>query len=255
MVTQTIYTIASPGLTTPTMKLFNRDTLLGSSIAVPGANNVSLYSGAFTDIPEGRPEVQVWAGGSPVSSDFVTLTLTTGSFDGESLKGSGTLENQEELLDKFDTATVFSLVLTSGQYCDQELLELLVGASNLQKWANLENGDVLDVDVLAKIDERITLAIARAESQTDDLLRGTRYAVPIHPVSVEMASTVAGLAACFLYEARGALEFDQQLKDVEHQLAFYRQRYDRWIRGVVGGKIRLGTQTVGKKTTTTPQVR
>jgi len=127
-------------------------------------------------------------------------------------------------------------------YCDRDLVELIFGTANIVIWANLENADTEDANVIALIDKRVSLAINTAEAATDDRLRGTRYKLPLNPVSIEVSNIVAGYAGALLYDGRGALEQTSE-GEADHHLAFYKKRWQTWVQGVIAGKIELAGQT------------
>ena len=88
MATQTVQIAASSGLASVTLKIFDEetDTLQESVSATAGTNDPSLYSGAFTDAPASRYRAVLFSGSTPVSTDHVTLTLTTDTFPVEGLQ-------------------------------------------------------------------------------------------------------------------------------------------------------------------------
>lgn len=92
MATQTVQIAASSGLSSVTLKIFDEetDTLQASVSATAGTNDPSLYSGAFTDAPASRYRAVLFSGSTPVSTDHVTLTLTTDTFPVEGLQQSPT---------------------------------------------------------------------------------------------------------------------------------------------------------------------
>ena len=150
--------------------------------------------------------------------------------------------------------TYYTLVLEENQYTSRSILELMVGRTNVLKWANLENDDEEEAAVATLIDDRIMFAISRAGARLHELLARSRYNLPLTPLSEELVANVTGLAACYLYEARGALEFDQQTNTVEHQLAFYRKRFESYVKNILAGRIIFEDQSVAKTLQTTPSV-
>ena len=88
MATQTVRSVASGGFSSLDMKLINEEGTTevdagGAATQDSVVNTIWEYD--FTDIPAGRYLVLLVNNGTIASMDFVTLTLTTGSFNVESL--------------------------------------------------------------------------------------------------------------------------------------------------------------------------
>ena len=167
--------------------------------------------------------------------------------------GDATEAKQDLILAHFDTSTVFSLVLNAGEYCNRTLLETIFGVENIQEWANPDNGDIAEQAVLDDIDDRVTWAINVAETRTNDRLRNSRVTIPLEDISLDTASTIAGLAGGLLFEVRGSREHTGD-GNVAHQLAFYQKRWENWIRNLVTGRIVLNDQNASDAPSTAPRV-
>ena len=121
-------------------------------------------------------------------------------------------------------------------YCDTDDIDQIFGTTNVTRWADL------DCDANAtKIANRKTQAIVVACEEIDDYLRNTPYRIPAQtaaaatPASIaELAATLAGI---WLYEARGAQDF-QEGKPY-HRYAFKRT----WARRVLA-EIADGTRKI-----------
>jgi hypothetical protein len=81
MATQTIEFRSAPTQTT-TAKLFaiGSDTQVASVTATEATNRKGTYSAAYTDVAAGEYELIAFVGAVPVARWFVTLTLTTATF-------------------------------------------------------------------------------------------------------------------------------------------------------------------------------
>jgi len=81
MATQTIE-FRSPPSQTITAKLFavGSDTQVASVTATEATNRKGTYAGAYTDVPAGEYELIALVSTTPVARWFVTLTLTTATF-------------------------------------------------------------------------------------------------------------------------------------------------------------------------------
>ena len=81
MATQTVE-FRSPPSQTVTAKLFaiGSDTEAGSVTATEATNRKGTYSAAYTDVAAGEYELIAFVGAVPVARWFVTLTLTTATF-------------------------------------------------------------------------------------------------------------------------------------------------------------------------------
>ena len=81
MATQTVE-FRSPPSQTVTAKLFaiGSDTQVASVTATEATNRKGTYSAAYTDVAAGEYELIALVGAVPVARWFVTLTLTTATF-------------------------------------------------------------------------------------------------------------------------------------------------------------------------------
>jgi hypothetical protein len=130
-------------------------------------------------------------------------------------------------------------------YCSRSDVNDVFGASNVTKWADLDN----DADA-TKITARVTRAISWATNEINDRLRDSAYTVPFNgsalPVIVDLAATLAGI---WLYRARGT--DDETNPD---KFTWHWQRVDQTINEILAGKRKLNTSTVAKVGVSAPFV-
>lgn len=124
-----------------------------------------------------------------------------------------------------------------ANYIAQSNIEDVFGSVNVSKWADLDN----DADA-AKIAARIAKAIAWAENEIDDRLRGGPYILPIvkgtspsMTVPLAIIDTAANLAGVWLYENRGVQDFDQETGMAHHRLEWNRARAERTLKEILAG--------------------
>lgn len=89
MATQTVE-FRSPPSQTITAKLFavGSDTQVASVSSTEATNRKGTYSAAFTDVDAGEYELIAFVGSVPVARWFVTLTLTTATFQARDKVGA-----------------------------------------------------------------------------------------------------------------------------------------------------------------------
>lgn len=131
-------------------------------------------------------------------------------------------------------------------YCEKTDVEAVFGASNIEKWADLDSdGDA------GKIAARIEAAIVFAHNRVDDLLRGGPYAIPIVGVAPHtIKDAAAKLAGVWLYEARGVEDFDESSGEMLHRLSPIKRDAERTLAHIRGGALRLDLP----EARTTPEV-
>jgi len=96
--TQTVE-FRSPPSQTITAKLFavGSDTQVASVSATEATNRKGTYSAAYTDVPAGEYELIALVGAVPVARWFVTLTLTTATFQARDKVGAVELDSASRL--------------------------------------------------------------------------------------------------------------------------------------------------------------
>jgi len=119
-------------------------------------------------------------------------------------------------------------------------LNQLHGETNVSTWADMdEDGDS------AAIAARIAYMIAKADSEIDDRLRGSRYQVgnieqrtsTAPPDRIVWASAV--LAGVLLYENHGVADFDPKSHQPAHQFTWRRQNVYDVLEQIRNGSIQL----------------
>lgn len=121
-------------------------------------------------------------------------------------------------------------------YATQADIEAVFGPKNVEKWADLDHSGSE-----AAITARITAALAYAEGYIDDRLRGGPFEIPITAsVPVTITDCTAKVAGLWLYESRGAVDFNPASEgDPEDRFSFMRKQIDHWLKLVKRGAIRL----------------
>jgi phage gp36-like protein len=123
-------------------------------------------------------------------------------------------------------------------YCDQTYLEQRFGPANIAKWADLDNdGDA------AAIAERIATALELATDEIDDELRGGACDIPFEDTPStprRIQNICAGIAGCWLYEARGSADADPE-GDAADRMSPIRKDCKDQLRRIKAGTLRLDT--------------
>lgn len=124
-------------------------------------------------------------------------------------------------------------------YCAAQDIYDLFGKTNVEKWADLEN-----TRVQTTIDARIARAIAWADAEVDDKLRGGPYTLPLDPVPTTITDAAARLAGAWMYDARGIEDVDASGRAVNKM-----QRHKSQAYGVLT-EIRKGIRRLAATSTT-----
>lgn len=126
-------------------------------------------------------------------------------------------------------------------YCTRTDMENIWGVQNISEFADMDN----DAES-ATIATRIATAITWATAEVDDFLRVANYKIPcvgmsgtaeITPTTVTYLTAI--IAGVFLYEARGAKDFDTTTGRMIHQYAFRATRARRMLDEIATGKRKL----------------
>ena len=115
MATQTVE-FRSPPSQTVTAKLFSvgSDTQVASVTATEATNRKGTYSAAYTDVAAGEYELIALVSTTPVARWFVTLTLTTATFQSyDKVNLSAATETQ---IDAIETAVSTIITVTTEAY-------------------------------------------------------------------------------------------------------------------------------------------
>jgi hypothetical protein len=121
-------------------------------------------------------------------------------------------------------------------YCEQEDLELMYGVSNIRKWADLDNNGDEDI-IVARIDWSCETSTEYINSR---LMNGP-YEIPFSTGSGgTLPIIIINLAAMYggmlLYDGRQVVSAKSDERD---QLSRQRKDFDRFIRQIFKGQIKL----------------
>lgn len=136
-------------------------------------------------------------------------------------------------------------------YSSQSDIENVFGTDNVRKWSNLDN------NVTGANTTRIATAIALADRQIDNMLRRSKYAVPLqgtHGALVEVTNWSATLAGVWLYEARGLEDTNEITGQLVSKFSGHRRRVENEIKAVLSGKIELAANRQESRSPTAPVV-
>ena len=121
-------------------------------------------------------------------------------------------------------------------YCARGDIENLNGINNVSKWSDLDN----DADA-TKITDRIAVAIAAVGDKLDAELRYSRYAIPVAnsgTTPTVIRDLCAQMAAVWLYESRGVIDFDAD-GQVQHALHWQKREAKQMLRKILAGQVVL----------------
>ena len=120
-------------------------------------------------------------------------------------------------------------------YCARADIESVFGVENVKQWADLDNDEVS-----TKIAARITAAIAYAQAEVDDRLRGGPYTPPLdEPPPSVITDIAAKLAGVWMYENRGVRDYNPDTGEAEHRLTFQKDDAEKKLREIRVGLRRL----------------
>lgn len=121
-------------------------------------------------------------------------------------------------------------------YCVKADVENVFGIENVKQWSDIENAGSANTT-------RITQAIAVASERIDDVARTINYTIPLADEdatdSVTITDLTAVLAGLWLYEARGAQDYNPQTGEVTHRFEFKRQRAEQLLADIRDQRIRI----------------
>ena len=122
MATQTVE-FRSPPSQTVTAKLFavGSDTQVASVTATEATNRKGTYSAAYTDVAAGEYELIALVGAVPVARWFITLTLTTATFQARDKVGAVELDPAVETkITNIENASGYLLAVLAGACADPQ---------------------------------------------------------------------------------------------------------------------------------------
>lgn len=112
-------------------------------------------------------------------------------------------------------------------------MNLIFGAINIQKWADVDN----DEDP-TKIAARIAWALTQATARVDSMLSTGRYSNYLDDPLIE--DVVARLAGVLLYDSRGITDAE----DNENPVSKHQSYVDTTLRRIQSGALKLTTATL-----------
>jgi len=132
-----------------------------------------------------------------------------------------------------------SSVTSVGSYCERSDIEAIYGKANVKRWADLDNEQVL-----ADIEDRITVSRDEAYIEINSLLATSRYDTPFEaPYTREITTLAAMYAGLWLYESRGSVDVDDNGRTV-HRYAQQRKDFYRRVQGIIRGTRKVGNQEI-----------
>lgn len=135
-------------------------------------------------------------------------------------------------------------------YATRTDLEAVYGRENVETWADLENNDV-EADVTA----RVAAALAFAEADVNNRLRGGPYVIPLTlPVETIIVDLTAKIAGVWLYESRGIHDTNSETGVPQHKLMSHRNAATRTISELLSGRQRLAIVGVAAVFAGAPEV-
>lgn len=155
------------------------------------------------------------------------------------------INNAEYTLNSSVTATGFVSLFTDNfialapqsaqfSYCVRSDLENIFGATNIAKWADINNdGDVQTIDA------RINWAMMVTYHYMNSKLEGCIYRIPFSGQYPIITYCNAGLAAVKLYESRGITNYNEASGKPEHQLENIRTECNNFIGQIRAGILRI----------------
>jgi hypothetical protein len=120
--TQTVE-FRSPPSQTITAKLFavGSDTQVASVSSTEATNRKGTYSAAYTDVAAGEYELIALVGAVPVARWFVTLTLTTATFQARDKVGAVELDSSVGTqISNIENASGYLLAVLAGECADPQ---------------------------------------------------------------------------------------------------------------------------------------
>ncbi len=123
MATQTVE-FRSPPSQTITAKLFavGSDTQVASVSSTEATNRKGTYSAAYTDVAAGEYELIALVGSVPVARWFVTLTLTTATFQAYDKSRAELDSSTQTQITNIENAAGYTLAVLAGACADPQTL-------------------------------------------------------------------------------------------------------------------------------------
>ena len=195
MATQTIE-FRSPPSQTITAKLFavGSDTQVASVTATEATNRKGTYAGAYTDVPAGEYELIALVSTTPVARWFVTLTLTTATF---------------QVYDKSQTVLMVANVVNASALAADAVVEIQSGlataatALSTTQWTNTlaTNIGTTNTTVASNLDATVGSRLASASYTAPSNLTAAQIATGVWQDATAGDFTTASSIGKSLYNA------------------------------------------------------
>ena len=121
-------------------------------------------------------------------------------------------------------------------------IEDIFGKTNVQTWGNMDAGDTEDTAVLTEIANRVTRGIGHADDMINAKLAESDYAIPVAAQpgkSIGLITTIsATLAGCWLYEARGLDDADDEGRPFNRYSA-KRKDAEQMLSNIADGSLKI----------------
>ena len=191
------------------------------------------------------------AGGVVTFSENAAVNMSKfATFDtGQSSAVDGSVAKLSRFIVEAGVSITFTT--TPTLYASRTDIEQLYGSDNVEKWADLNNNEDSD-----EITERINRSLTVATNDMNDILRGSRYSIPITDTgaAITLVDLCANLAGVWLYESRGVEDFDVETGRSFHRLAYMRDRAEKKLKAIAANRIRLNVPQSRIKGTAIPKV-
>jgi phage gp36-like protein len=214
----------------------------------PGSDQITIY---VTDGSDEIPEAAVWVTSDELGSNVIAGPIYTSDqgeadfllTDGDDYYVWIRKAGYNPIVGELYTATtnvpastfVLTLATPVSVYCTRTDIENIYGASNVSKWADIDNEEDESV-----ISDRIDWAIEASFDEFNDALRDGKYLVPLSAVPTSVVRYSAVLAGVWLYDGRGIIDMtDSQQKRYEHKLMYMRKRVECYLQNVRSGRVKL----------------
>jgi hypothetical protein len=196
MATQTIE-FRSPPTQTTTAKLFavGSDTQVASVTATEATNRKGTYAAAYTDVAAGEYELIAFVGAVPVARWFVTLTLTTATF---------------QVYDKAKIELIAANAVNASSLATDAVTEIQSGLATQTSVDDLPTNAEL-ATALGTADDAVLAAIATVQSDTNDI----QTRLPAALESGRIAAVLDSAATAALVD----LIWDEPLTGATHNVA------------------------------------
>lgn len=147
------------------------------------------------------------------------------------------------------TLEAINYVVEGGLYCSFEDLYQEFGKVNILRWANLDNLPTTDPNYTAAVEARMTEFITQASDDMNDKLRPS-MTVPLteENMTASMNRICRMKAGVWMYEARGADDYDMEGGRLVHRYTFKMNRADKMLDDIASDKRRQKHSTTASAT-------